>query len=845
VCFFAAGFTVLVSSAAALAQGQVAVSGVVEDDTGGVLPAATVTLVDKGGGRSREADTDAAGRFAFADVPPGSYSLEATTGDLDSARLDVDVGVEPLTVRLRVRFTTEEEVTVTASAGGRTEPDRNLDAVTLGQELLQGVPIDGGDVFSLVRSFVAPGAGGGEGLSIVVDGVEADHGDDLPSGAIRRVVVDRNPYGAEFRRPGRARIEVTTRRGSRTRFHGTTGVRGQGSPLDARNAFSARRPDGHRWQLEQSLSGPLGFRESSFFVAYQRLHDGDQAVVNARTASGPVILDVRTPSVGSDAKARVDLRLGSAHTLTASYGFDRKRSSNVGVGGFNLPERGITAQRAAHDAQLAWQAILASSALNTLRLIARRRTLAEGARTGDPAITVAGAFAAGPSPTSLDRRETLLELEDAAAYTRRNHAFHLGFGLRMRSFDVADATNFGGIFEFSGLDQFQRGEPYVFRIRHGRPDASFRIFEAGAFLEDKVRIGRRLTVAGGLRYDWQSTLGDGKAFAPRLSLAHAARDNKTVLRAGGGVFFERLPEAATERALLRDGVRIREAVITNPSFPTPPAGAGRDVAPSVVRVAADIRTPCAVQFSLGVERELHHGQNLTIEYQGLRGRRLLRSRDINAPRRRAAGRPDARFLSVHQVESTAAMRGDALTVTFRGRDVRFFTATAQYTLSRTMNDSSGPFFLPADSSDLGREWGRADDDRRHRLSVAAVVRAPAGFRMGTVLTAASGIPFDLHTGSDDNGDSIANDRPPGVSRNTGKGPGLLQWNLRLTKAFRAPRPANRDQASRNLELSADVFNVLNHVNYTNFVGIVGSPYFGRANAARAARKVQLSLRYRF
>ena len=61
-------------------------------------------------------------------------------------------------------------------------------------------------------------------------------------------------------------------------------------------------------------------------------------------------------------------------------------------------------------------------------------------------------------------------------------------------------------------------------------------------------------------------------------------------------------------------------------------------------------------------------------------------------------------------------------------------------------------------------------------------------RLATVLTMASGAPLDVTTGSDDNGDLIVNDRPSGVSRNTGVGPGLTQVDLRLTTIQRAPRP---------------------------------------------------------
>jgi hypothetical protein len=125
------------------------------------------------------------------------------------------------------------------------------------------------------------------------------------------------------------------------------------------------------------------------------------------------------------------------------------------------------------------------------------------------------------------------------------------------------------------------------------------------------------------------------------------------------------------------------------------------------------------------------------------------------------------------------------------------------------------------------------------------VKIPGAVRLGTILTLASGQPFNITTGQDNNHDSIANDRPPDVPRNTGNGAGLAQWDLRLTKLLRLPRPFNRDRASRNLEVSLDAFNVLNHANFVNFVGVTSSPLFGRADAALPGRTLQLSFNYRF
>src|SRR5262249_663896 len=119
----------------------------------------------------------------------------------------------------------------------------------------------------------------------------------------------------------------------------------------------------------------------------------------------------------------------------------------------------------------------------------------------------------------------------------------------------------------------------------------------------------------------------------------------------------------------------------------------------------------------------------------------------------------------------------------------------------------------------------------------------------TNLSLASGAPFDITTGFDDNLDTVANDRPPGVTRNTGQGPGLAVLDLRLTKRFRIPNPfqggAHSSGDSGDLDLSIDGFNALNRTHFNRVIGAESSPFFGQANSALPARKVQLSLKYSF
>ena len=72
----------------------------------------------------------------------------------------------------------------------------------------------------------------------------------------------------------------------------------------------------------------------------------------------------------------------------------------------------------------------------------------------------------------------------------------------------------------------------------------------------------------------------------------------------------------------------------------------------------------------------------------------------------------------------------------------------------------------------------------------------------------SGQPLNVVTGGDDNGDTIFNDRPAGVDRNTERTSGYNQLDLGIMRKFRL--------AGVTLEARAEIFNLFNTTNYSGF-----------------------------
>ncbi|HZR31429.1 MAG TPA: TonB-dependent receptor [Terriglobales bacterium] len=836
---------VLISTTACVcpAQNIAEVAGTVEDQSGAVIPSSKVTLTSRMTQRSLHTLTDEEGRFLFRNVEAGPYSIKATGEGLQSPDLAVIVRNTSVELKITARITTGEQITVSSSAIDRVSPEGNASAVTVNDNFLRALPTDSQNLLPLLNNFIVPAATATAGPSIVVDGLEADQLDDVPAYAIKRMIIDRNPYSAEYRRPGTARVEITTKTGSQKLFHGNLALFGRNSIFDSRNALARIKPDLNRRLWEASFSGPFAVRHSSFFVSGQHFGDQETAVVNARTLAGPIVANVPTSQKWTTLLGRVDFYSNPGRTLSFLYGFNDKHEMNHGIGGLSLPSQGIATRLRSNRIQATYQQALSPNFLNTVRFMARKEMDQSGSPPDAAKIVVNGAFIGGSAQTATLAHENILQVEDVAAYSHGRHTFRFGATDWTRMVHGSDWSNFGGTFQFADLNHFAQGLPYVFIINQGEPQLSFRVQIVSGFLQDEIKLRPNLNVALGLRYDWQSNLDRRSEFAPRISVAYAPGDQKTVFRAGAGIFYEYLPQIAVWRTALFEGLRQSQLVIPNPSFHGLPVSG--TAPPSIFRLAPDLTAPYVLQSSLGIERQLGKQMVLTVEGHFLRGVHLFRTLDINAPLPQTGVRPMANFLNLDQIESTAMMRSAGLSVSFRGRVGRRAYLMAQYNLSHTTNDTSGIFSLPANNYDLRAERGRADFDRRHRFSLTGVVNLPGSTRVGTVLALSSGAPFDITTGFDTNGDTVANDRPWGITRNQGQGTGTVQLDLRFTKLFRVPRALSREGHADNCELNADFFNAINHANFSNFIGVQSSPFFGLPSTALPGRTVQLSVRYRF
>src|SRR5262249_16589205 len=120
-----------------------------------------------------------------------------------------------------------------------TDPSENRDVASVDRQALDSLPIFDQDIVATMSRFLDTSALGTNGVTLIVDGIQGSSA--LSASAIQSVTINQNPYSAEYNRPGRARIEITTKPGSRE-YHGTMNFLFRDARLNARDPFATVKP---------------------------------------------------------------------------------------------------------------------------------------------------------------------------------------------------------------------------------------------------------------------------------------------------------------------------------------------------------------------------------------------------------------------------------------------------------------------------------------------------------------------------------------------------------------------------------------------------------------------------
>ena len=895
-------------------------SGWVEDAGGARIKNASVIARSISTGQEKATVSDSDGEFRLAYLMVGPYEISVSSPGFATLKRELTLTIGQ-SLDLPFQLTVEgmaASVDVTTEVSV-VETVRTQLAETLLPREIDDLPLNGRNYLDLAaltpgvtrsnptanQRFPETSAVPGSGLSItgqrsinngfIVDGLSAnDDAADLPGtfysqDVIREFQVITSGGIAEFGRASGGFVNIITQSGTnnyRGRVYGY--LRNQ--RFDARNPLASTTDPLTQGQYGISFGGPIVKNRTFFFSNFEQTRLNNATVitianpnviaVNKRldqvSFSGPRISTgvVPTGFDSSNLLFRVEHQINRSNQFSARYSLYQINSINArNVGGLNAVSRGTALNNRDQTIAASNVATISSRTINETRFQYTHSRL--GAPVNDtvgPAVNISGVASFGTATFSPTKRDLdTYEVVDTLTTQRGDHSIKAGVGYLHNWANIIFPGALQGVYAFSSLANFLANRYTTFQQAFGAPSQVQANPNIGLFVQDEWKVNPHLTINAGLRYDAQflpdPVTTDANNFAPRLGIAYAPGDRKTVLRASFGIYFDRIPLRATSNAFQRDGTKYKTAVLafgqpSAPVFPQTLPEFPANVLVSITTIDPNISNSYNEQASVQIERELSPSTSLSVGFLHTRGLHIILSRNVNVPTAPASagvpnlGRPDPRFANVSRFESSGESKYKGLTVSLNRRFQSWYGARIAYTLSKASDNAGNAFFFsPQDNFNLRDEWGRSDNDQRHRLAVSGTFEVPggdsdsftrralSGFQLSYIFSYGSALPFNILLGNDRNFDTNPNDRPVGVGRNSGKGFGFASLDLRLSRRFRLNERVN-------FETLVEGFNVLNRANLQlpNNVfgtGISPLPSFGQPTGAADPRQLQFGLRVSF
>jgi outer membrane receptor protein involved in Fe transport len=772
---------------------------------------------------------------------------------------------------------------------------------------------------SSTQLFAETSAVPGQGISVsaqrnlsnnfIVDGLSAN--DDaagvagIPYGldAVDQFQVVTSGGQAELGRALGGYVSVVTRSGTNM-FHGSLYGYFRDDAFNARNALSGTRLPMNQQQYGVSAGGPLRRNRTFYFsnVEQRRLHQtglvtispASVNAINTRLAqtgyrgAGIATGIYPNPVNSTNALGKIDHQVNGSDQVSVRYALYQVTSDNSrGVGALNAPSASAGLDNVDHSIAAGNTFVLSARTVNETRAqFAYGDLQAAPSDPVGPAVGIAGVASFGTLSGSPTRRvNTMYQVVDNIAHQAGQHALKAGVDLLVNDAAITYPRSNRGAYTFSSLPNFLAGtyNNAGFTQTFGATRVTQRNPNLGLYAQDEWQVASRLTVNAGLRYDLQyieTIETDTNNVSPRFGIAWTpSASRRTIVRGSVGLFYDRVPLRAVANALLSAGNTTDLGQLRQISVSLSPAQAAAPVFPNILAAAVPsvtlvnlttmerhLQNAYSRQASVEVERQLGDHTVVNVGYQFVRGVHLIMSVNQNVPSCVAAGtnngcRPVPDYANNSQYSSRGESNYHGLQMSLVQRPAAWGNYRVSYTLSKSMNNVGENFFSgPIDPFDLSKDWGRSDDDQRHRLVVTGALRSstePARtawehlshhLQLSGMLQSYSSLPFNITSGVTTVQGTAGRPIVDGtfIQRNAGIGSDFLTLNVRASRTFRMTQRTG-------IEALAEVFNVTNRRNdLTRNTNFGAGPYpaspsasFGQATAVGDPRTAQFALRLTF
>lgn len=687
-------------------------------------------------------------------IAAGKYLLEIEADGFEPFSLEVELkpGKNELTISLQIAQTVEN---VKVELDPQESAVENVFSNFLTDEQIAALPDDPAELKKVLKQM----AGGGD-VIVRVDGFT---GTDLPpKSQIASIRIVRSSFDAENHKLGSIFVDVVTKVGSR-RFSGSISFVFNDESFNSRNPFIDRRFPEQSRNTFFYLSGPIVENKTDFSLVFTDIRNSQAQNIVAFLPDGEFNDSVNNYFYGTSLNLRINHNLTKDLPVKLNYLFNNGTSENLGVGVFNLSDRAFDQKNRSHELRLSTVGTFAERFLNEFRVQYKNETYATIPQSEEAAITVLDSFNMGGAGNFRQTSRQNLWLADNLLFGTKLHALKMGGNLFVENEKQISAYNQNGTFIFSTLEDYILGRPSIFSQSPGTRDAQVMQYQLGAFFQDDIRIRKNFILNLGVRYEWQNNLRDKDNFSPRVGFSWTPfGDGKTTFRGGAGIFYNWLETENLLTILSQDRTQPSETIIFNPAFPL--NNTSQILPPSFLQRDEKLKNPYIFHTSIGIQHRVGSKSNLRAEYVYQKGIHQFRSRDINAPL--SGVRPDLDYGKISQFESSGFFVRSSLDLGLDGALTKTISYTINYSLSKIISDSGGIFSLPSDNYNLRKDISAADIDQRHRLNAYLTWQIKKGLRLSAIYSSNSPQPYNITTGRDDNHDTIFNDRPADVKRNS-------------------------------------------------------------------------------
>ncbi len=745
--------------------------------------------------------------------------------------------------------------------------------------------------------------------NFIVDGLSANDDAAALSGiaygvdAVEQLQVVTAGGQAELGRALGGYLNIVTRSGT-NRYRGSVYDYLRDDNFNARNGLSGDRQPMNQQQFGASLGGPLAVNRTFFFANIERkdldqsglvsVLPADVGIINARLAAtgypGPAISTGLYPNPirSTTLMAKLDHVVSAAGRLNVRYSlYDVEAPNARGAGGLSAPTG--SAGLDSLDQTVAFGNTLMLTdrlVLETRGQYAHSNLSALPTDRVGPTVTIAGVATFGPfasSPTA--RINDTSQILNNLSYQAGDHAWRAGVDFLDNDDTIGFLRQVRGAYTFSSMANFLSGtyNNAGFQQTFGATEVRQSNPNLGMYVQDEWKVNAGLTLNLGIRYDlqWLETINtDTDNVSPRVGFAWVPSGARTtIVRGSAGRFYDRVPLRALANALLSAGNttdvgNLRQINISlSPAQPAAPAFPDILAAPvplvtlvNLTTMDRDIQNAYSTQASVEIEQQIGQRATVSAAYQYSRGDRLIMSINQNVPTCLPAGanngcRPNPNYANNSQYSSQGESEYHGLHLSYVHRPMRWGHVRVSYSLSDA-KDNVGQFFFsaPVDPTNPDLDWGRSDNDQRHRLVINGAVHtsmAPAattwqrishGFQLSGMMQAYSAAPFNITSGvttvQGTAGRPIVDGRF--IPRNAGSGTPFFSLSARLSRVFTL-------SGRVDLEALIEAFNLTDRVNVvTRNMNFGAGAYpadpaatFNQITAVGEPRSLQFGIRLAF